>query len=312
MRFTDLFIKRPVLASVVSLLLLALGLRAINLLPTMQFPFTENAVITVTTAYTGADPETVAGFITTPLENSIAQANGIDYMVSSSTQGLSTVTVYLQLNYAATKGLSEITTQVNAVLNQLPTNSQLPVITISIGQTIDSMYLAFFSNLLSRNQINDYLLRIVQPQLQAIDGVQQAQILGNRQYALRAWLDPSRMGAYGITAAQVADALNKNDFISASGRTDGQMFIQNFTSNTGLTTVDQFKKMVLKVADDAIIRLEDVANVELGAQNYNTSVSYNNHDAVYIGIVLTPTANLLNVAKAINELFPEIKSQFPE
>ncbi|OGT41697.1 MAG: multidrug efflux protein [Gammaproteobacteria bacterium RIFCSPHIGHO2_12_FULL_37_34] len=312
MHLTDLFIKRPVLASVISLFILTLGLRSINLLPIMQFPFTENAVITVTTAFTGADPETVAGFITTPLENSIAQANGIDYMVSSSTQGQSQITVYLQLNYNAVAGLAEINSQVNAVLNQLPAGSQLPVITISIGQTIDSMYLAFYSDVLKRNQITDYLLRVVQPRLQAINGVQNAQILGNRQFALRAWLDPVKLGAYGITAADVSSALSKNDFISASGRTDGEIFIQNFTSNTGLESVDQFQKMVVKVTDGAIIRLSDVATVELGAQNYNTSVSYNHRNAVYIGIVLTPTANLLSVAKAINQLFPGIKSEFPQ
>src|SRR3990167_3444940 len=312
MHLTDLFIKRPVLASVISLFILTLGLRSINLLPIMQFPFTENAVITVTTAFTGADPETVAGFITTPLESSIAQANGIDYMVSSSTQGQSQITVYLQLNYDAVAGLAEINSQVNAVLNQLPAGSQLPVITISIGQTIDSMYLAFYSDVLKRNQITDYLLRVVQPRLQAINGVQNAQILGNRQFALRAWLDPVKLGAYGITAADVSSALSKNDFISASGRTDGEIFIQNFTSNTGLESVDQFQKMVVKVTDGAIIRLSDVATVELGAQNYNTSVSYNHRNAVYIGIVLTPTANLLSVAKAINQLFPGIKSEFPQ
>ena len=271
MHFTDLFIKRPVLASVVSLFILVLGLRSINLLPIMQFPFTENAVITVTTAFTGADPETVAGFITTPLENSIAQANGIDYMVSSSSQGQSQITVYLKLNYDAVQGLAEINSQVNAVLNQLPAGSQLPVITISVGQTIDSMYLAFYSDVLKRNQITDYLLRVVQPKLQAIDGVQNAQILGNRQFALRAWLDPIKLGAYGITAADVASALSKNDFISASGRTDGEVFIQNFTSTTGLNNADQFKKMVIKVENGAIIRLGDVANVELGSQNYNSS-----------------------------------------
>lgn len=312
MQFTDLFIKRPVLASVISLFILVLGLRSIGMLPIMQFPFTENAVITITTAYTGADPETIAGFITTPLENSIAQANGIDYMVSSSTQGQSTITVYLKLNYDATKGLTEITSQVNAVLNQLPQGSQLPVITISIGQTIDSMYLAFYSDLLPRNKITDYLLRLVQPKLQSIDGVQQAQILGNRQFALRAWLDPIKLGAYGITAADVSKALTNNDFISASGRTDGSMFIQNFTSNTGLTNVDQFKKMVLKVKDGAVIRLQDVSTVELGAQNYDTNVTYDGREAVYIGIVLTPTANLLSVANAINAMFPDLKAEFPK
>src|SRR3990167_9745828 len=207
MRFTDLFIKRPVLSMVISILIFVLGLRAISLLSVMQYPFTQNAVITVTTTYTGADPDVVAGFITTPLESSIAQASGIDYMTSSSTAGTSTITVNLLLNYDPLKALSDITTKVNAVLNQLPKGSQLPVITITVGQTIASMYLGFYSKDLPINKINDYLLRVVQPKLQAVNGVQLAQILGNGQFAMRAWLDPVKMGAYGLSPAQVSSAM---------------------------------------------------------------------------------------------------------
>jgi multidrug efflux pump len=312
MRFTDIFIKRPVLATVISLMLLAMGLRSINSLPVMQFPFTENAIVTVTTTYTGADPDVIAGFITTPLENSIAQANGIDYMTSISSPSTSTITVNLLLNYDPLKALSDITTKVNAVLNQLPKNSQQPVITVSVGQTIDSMYIGFYSDELPINKITDYLIRVVQPKLQAINGVQNAQILGNQTFALRAWLDPVKLAGYGISAAEIGAALANNDFISAVGRTDGQMFIQNLTTSTNLTDVNQFKKMVIKAQNGAIIRLEDVATVNLGAENYNSSVSFDGRTAVYVGIVVAPSANLLTVINEIKKIFPTIQEQLPQ
>lgn len=312
MRFTDLFIKRPVLATVISLLILFLGLRSMGLLPVMQYPYTENAVVTVTTTYTGANPDVVAGFITTPLENSIAQANGIDYMTSASTQGTSTIAVNLLLNYDPLKALSDITTKVNAVLNQLPENSQLPVITVAVGETIDSMYLAFYSDFLTNNKITDYLIRVVQPKLQAINGVQVAEILGNRQFALRAWLDPIKLAAYGLTAADVSLALANNDFISATGRTDGAMFVENITADTNLTDAEQFRKMVLKNKNGALIRLGDVAKVSLGAQNYNTAVSFDGRSAIYIGIKVAPTANLLSVITDVKNIFPSIQAQLPQ
>lgn len=311
MAFTDLFIKRPVLATVISLLVLALGLRSIGTLSIMQYPFTVNAVVTVTTVYTGADPATVAGFITTPLETSIAQAGGIDYMTSTSTQGISTITIYLQLNYDPLKALSDITTKVNAVLNQLPKNSQQPVITVTVGQTIASMYIGFYSDELPINKITDYIIRVVQPKLQAVNGVQDAQILGNQTFALRAWLDPVKLAGYGISADEVGAALANNDFISAVGRTDGQMVIQNLTATTDLRSVDEFKKMVLKAQNGAIIRLGDVARVELGAQNYNSAVSFDGRTAVYIGIIVAPSANLLNVIHDIKSIFPTIQKELP-
>lgn len=312
MNITDLFIKRPVLATVISLMILALGLRSLFSLPILQYPFTENAIVTVSTAYTGADPDIIAGFITTPLENSIAQASGIDYMTSSSTEGTSTIQANLVLNYDPIKALSDINTKVNAVLNVLPQDSQPPVITVAIGQPIDSMYLGFYSKVLPNNSITDYLTRVVQPKLQAIQGVQKAEILGNRLFALRAWLDPVKLAGFGLTATDVSTALARNDFISAAGRTDGQMITVNLSTTTGLETVDQFKNMVIKNVGGAIIRLKDVANVTLGAQNYNTAVSFDGEPAVYIGIQITPAANLLSVIKNIRDVFPDIQEQLPK
>lgn len=312
MVITDIFIKRPVLATVVSLMILALGLRSVGSLPIMQYPFTENAVVTVSTAYTGADPDVIAGFITTPLENSISQASGIDYMTSTSNLGASTINVNLLLNYDANTAVSDINTKVNAVLNQLPQGSQQPVITVAIGQTIDAMYIGFYSDVLKPNQITDYLIRVVQPKLQSVNGVQLAEILGNRQFALRAWLDPFKLSGYGLTPADVATALSNNDFIAAVGRTDGDMFTMNLTANTGLSSVEQFKNLVVKYKDGAIIRLRDVAQVSLGAQNYDTAVSFDGQQAIYVGIKVAPEANLLSVTKAIRELFPDIKSQLPQ
>lgn len=312
MRLTDIFIKKPVLASVISLLILALGIRAIFSMPVMQYPFTENAVVTVTTSYTGADPAAIASYITTPLENSIAQAGGIDYMTSSSTQGTSTITVNLLLNYDPLQALSNISAQVNAVINQLPKGSQLPVITITVGQTIASMYIGFYSDELPINKINDYLLRVVQPKLQAVNGVQFAQILGNGQFALRAWLDPVKMGAYGLSPAQVAEAMANNNFVSAAGRTDGNMFIQNLTADTSLNNAEAFGQLILKSENGAIIRLKDVSEVDLGSQNYNTSVKFDGRSAVYIAITVAPSANLLTVINQIKNIFPEIQDQLPE
>ncbi len=312
MYFTDIFIKRPVLATVVSLFILVLGLRSMGSLTVRQYPYTQNAVVTVTTTFTGADPNVVAGFITTPLENSIAQADGIDYMTSTSTQGTSTITINLRLNYDAQKALSDINTKVNAVLNQLPKQSQQPVITVQIGETIDAMYIGFYSDVLAPNQITDYLVRVVQPRLQAIDGVQQAEFRGDRQFAMRIWLDPVRLAGFGLTAADIATALANNDSISAVGRTDGNMFTVNMTASTNLTSVEQFKKMVIKSSKGAIIRLGDIANISLGATNYDTSVAFNGTRAVYIGILVAPTANLLTVISDIKKMLPDIQNQLPE
>ncbi len=312
MYFTDLFIRRPVLSTVVSLMILVLGLRAMTLLPIRQFPFTQNAVITVSTVYTGADPALIAGFITTPLENSVAQVNGIDYLTSTSILGVSTITATLKLNYDPDKAMTEMNTKVNAVLNQLPKEAQVPTLTVSIGQTIDAMYIGFNSDVLEANQITDYLVRVVQPKLQAVDGVQNAEILGQRQFALRAWLDPLKMSSYNVTGADITNALANNDFISAAGRTDGQMVTVNLIADTGLHTVDEFKNLIIKSQNGAIVRLGDVGNVTLGSENYDTAVGFDGQKAVYIGIQVAPAANLLTVIDSVRKVFPEIQEQFPQ
>ncbi len=312
MKFTDIFIRRPVLATVVSLLILVLGLRAGGALPILQYPRTENAVVTVGTTYYGADPDVIAGFITTPLENAIAQANGIDYMTSTSQSGVSTITVYLRLNYDPDKALTEIQTKVTSVLNQLPSGAQQPVLTVSIGQTIDAMYMGFNSDVLAPNKITDYLVRVVQPKLQAVEGVQTAEILGGQNFALRAWLDPAKLAAYGLTAADVSTALAQNDYISGLGNTKGQMVQVNLSASTSLHSADEFANLVLKQANGAIVRLKDVANVTLGADDYESQVGFDGKKAVYIGIQVAPAANLLDVIAGVRKIFPDIQAQLPE
>lgn len=312
MRFTDIFIRRPVLATVVSLFILVLGLRSLGLLPVRQFPETENAVVTVSTVYTGADPSLIAGFITTPLENSIAQANGIDYLTSTSTLSTSTIQANLRLNYDPNKSITEINTRVNAVLNQLPQGTQQPIITMAVGEDIDSMYIGFNSKVLPTNKISDYLIRVVQPKLQTVEGVQTAEILGLRQFALRAWLNSKKMAAYGLTATDVSNALAANDFISAIGRTQGQMVTVNLTADTGLHSVEEFRNLVLKSQNGAIVRLGDVANVTLGSDNYDTAVAFDGNKAVYIGIKVAPSANILTVIDNVRKVFPQIQEQLPE
>ena len=270
MKFTDIFIHRPVLAMVVSLFMLVLGLRSFGILPVLQFPQTQNAVITVSTTYFGADPDLVAGFITTPLENAIAQVNGIDYMTSTSTNSNSSISVNLKLNYDPDKALTEMNAQITSVLNQLPPQTQRPVMTISIGQTIDAMYIGFSSKVLPSNYITDYLLRVVQPKLQAVDGVQTAELLGSKNFALRAWLDPEKMAAYDLTAADISAALAQNNFLSSLGNTKGLMVQVNLDASTNLHSVDEFRNLIIKQSNGAMVRLEDVANVTLGAENYDT------------------------------------------
>jgi len=311
MNFTDLFIKKPVLAIVINLLILVLGLRAVFDLSVRQFPKTENAVVTVSTAYYGADAQTIAGFITQPLEQSIAQAQGIDYLSSSSVSGVSTITATLRLNYPANEALTQIQTQVSAVRNQLPPQAQQPVLNVQMGQTIDAMYMGYRSDVLPANSITDYLARVVKPKLDAIQGVQTAEILGGRQFALRAWLDPARLAAHGVTASDVYNALAQNNYLAAVGTTKGQMVSVDLTAATDLHSVDEFKQLAIKQKDGAIVRLEDVANVVLGAEDYDANVSFSGKLAVFIGIKVAPDANILDVAQRVRDAMPEIQSQLP-
>jgi multidrug efflux pump len=312
MHFTDIFIRRPVLATVVSLMILVVGLRSGESLSVRQFPFTENAVVTVSTTYYGADPDVVAGFITTPLENAIAQTVGIDYMTSQSSSGSSSITVNLVLNYDSDKALTEINTKVNSVLNQLPPGTQQPVLNIRIGQSVDAMYFGFTSDVMQLNQITDYLTRIVQPKLQAVPGVQVAEILGAKNYALRAWLDPQKLAAYNLTANQVSQAMTGNDYIAGLGNTKGQMIQVNLNAATNLHSLEEFQNLVLKQSGGALVRLKDVAKVELGNDDYEVGNNLYGHDAVFIGIQVAPAANLLDVLKGCRTAYETIKPDFPQ
>ena len=312
MNFTDLFIRRPVLASVVSLVILVVGLRSYSSLQVLAYPRTENGIVTVTTFFPGADPDAIAGFITTPIEAAVAQANGIDYMTSVSQSGTSTITVNLRQNYDTSKAAAEINIKVNSVLNQLPTGSQQPAITVKVGQTTDAMYLGFASQTLDRNQITDYIQRVVQPKLQAVAGVQTAEILGGQYFSLRAWLDPQKLSAYGITAADVSTALGTNDFISAVGNTKGQMVQVTLTSTTSLHSLAEFRNLVVKQVNGANVRLSDVGTVSLGGDSYEALVAFDGKTGVFVGIQVAPSANLLTVVNGVKAVVPQIQSQLPE
>lgn len=311
MNFTDIFIKRPVLASVISLLIVVLGLRSLFGLPINQYPKTQNAVVTISTTYYGADAATVAGFITQPLEAAIAQAQGIDYLSSSSNSGVSTITATLLLNYDSNRALTEITTQVNSVRNQLPQQAQQPVLTVQMGQTTDAMYMGFYSDTLPTNNVTDFLARVVKPKLDSIQGVQTAELLGARQFALRAWLDAGKMAAHGVTAADVSAALASNNYLAGLGSTKGQMVSVPLTAGTDLHTVDEFKALAVKQSGGAIVRLEDVADVSLGSENYDFNVAFSGVRSVFIGIKVAPEANILEVASRVREAFPAIREQLP-
>lgn len=311
MKFTDLFINKPVLAIVVSLLILVLGLRAVTSLNVRQYPKTENATVTVSTTYYGADAQTMTGFITQPLEQAIAQAQGIDYLSSVSVAGVSTITATLRLNYDANRALTEITTQVNSVKNQLPPQAQQPVLTVQTGQTIDAMYIGFYSEVLPTNNITDYLSRVVKPKLDSIPGVQTAELLGARNFALRAWLDPAKMAARGVTASDVNTALAANNYLAAVGSSKGQSVTVDLTTDSDLHTVEEFRQLAIKQVNGAIVRLQDVAQVTLGSDNYDFNVAFSGKRSVFVGIKVAPDANLLDVAKRVRDAFPEIQRQLP-
>ncbi len=311
MNFTDIFIKRPVLATVVSLLIVVLGLRSLFSLPVNQYPKTQNAVVTISTTYYGADAATVAGFITQPLEAAIAQAQGIDYLSSSSNSGVSTITATLQLNYDSNRALTEITTQVNSVRNQLPAQAQQPVMSVQMGQTTDAMYMGFYSDTLPTNNVTDYLARVVKPKLDSIDGVQTAELLGARQFALRAWLDADKMAAHGVTAAEVSAALAANNYLAGLGASKGQMVTVPLTAGTDLHTVEEFKALAVRQSNGAIVRLEDIANVTLGSENYDFNVAFSGVRSVFVGIKVAPDANILDVAERVRKVFPSVREQLP-
>ncbi len=312
MKLTDLFIRRPVLALVVSLVIIIAGLQAVRSLNVRQYPRSENATVTVTTVYVGASADLVRGFITTPLERTIAAADGIEYIQSESELGLSTINIRLKLNYDATKALAEISSKVDQVRQDLPPEAEVPVINIeSADSEFASAYLSFTSDILLQNEITDYLVRVVQPRLSALEGVQRADILGARTFAMRIWLKPERMAAYGISPIQVREALAANNFLSALGRTKGSLIQVNLTANTDLQTVDEFDRLVIREEGGAIVRLRDIAHVMLGAENYETEVRFSGQTAVFMGIWTLPNANALDVIKRVRKEMTAVQRELP-
>src|SRR2546430_2277313 len=313
MKITDLFIRRPVLAIVVNLIIVIAGVQAIRSLNIRQYPRSENAAITVTTVYVGANADLVRGFITAPLERVIASADGIDYIESESKQNVSTIRARLRLNYDSNKALSEIGSKVDQVRGDLPPEAQVPVLNIeSVDSQFASAYLSFSSEFLKQNEITDYLVRIVQPRLTALEGVQRADILGARTFAMRIWLKPDRMAALNISPAQVRQALAQNNYLAAVGQTKGSLVQVNLTANTDLRSPQEFEQMVIRQGGGATVHLRDVATVVLGAEDYDSLVNFSGQTAVFIGVWSLPNANSLDVIKRVRVEMDSLQKELPE
>lgn len=313
MKFTDIFINKPVLAIVVSLFILIFGLRAFTELNVRQYPELRNAVVNVSTVYYGADADLIQGFITTPLEREIASAEGIEYLSSTSAAGVSTIQAYIRLDQDPNEALTQIAAKVNKMRGQLPPESEDPVIDLQQGQQFAAMYVSFASETLDNNQITDYLTRVIQPKLVTVPGVQRADILGAGTFAMRVWLKPDRMAALKVTASDVSAALQSNNVLSAVGSTKGQMVAIDMTARTDLRNADEFRKLVIREQDGAIVRLGDVADVVLGSADYGTSVRINGEAATFMGIFVSPDANSLDVIRDVRKLWDdEIVPQLPQ
>jgi multidrug efflux pump len=308
---TDIFIKRPVLSLVVSLLILLIGLRAATVMPIRQYPRLSNTVVNVTTSYPGASADLINGFITTPIEQAVASAEGVDYMTSSSVLGTSTIQVYIKLNFDPNQALTEVLAKVNSVKYLIPKESNDPVVTKTTGQTTAVMYIGFSSEELSGSAISDYLTRVVQPVMSTVDGVSSADILGGQTFAMRLWLDPIKMAGRGVSPNDVAAAIAANNFQAAAGQAKGFFIVSNVTANTDLQNVQQFKRMIVKAANGGFVRIEDIATVELAAQSTDASVAFNGDHAIFIGVQATPQGNPLSIVKGIRALFPELERNLP-
>ena len=311
MKFTDLFIKRPVLASVVSLLILLFGLNSLTKMSIRQYPRMDNTIITVTTSYPGADANLIAGFITTPLEGAVASAEGIDYMTSTSVQGLSTITLTVKLNFDPQTAFTDVMSKVQQTLNQLPPQAQQPVIMKKSDTSTPLMYISLDSHEMTPQQITDYAMRVVKPQLETIDGVAQADILGGQKYAMRIFLDPIKLAALHVTPADVFRVLAENNFLTAAGSTKGEYVAIKIRAQTNLTNAAEFNELIVRSNKHSIIRLRDVGKVGLGSENYDSSGTFDGKKAVFIAITPTPLANPLTVISAARNAFPAIQKQFP-
>ena len=310
--FTDLFIRRPVLAIVVNLLIVIAGLSAWNSLSVRQYPVSENASVQISTVYVGASAELVRGFITTPLERAIGAAEGIDYIESKSLQGISIITARLKLNYDSTKALTDISSKVDQVRNELPVEAQVPAISVqSADSEFAAAYLSFASDILSPEQITDYLSRVVQPRLASVAGVQRIEIFGARTFAMRVWLKPERLAALGISPAQVREALAANNYLAAIGSTKGALVQTTLAANTDLRSAEDFRRLVVYRQGDTIVRLEDIADVELGAEDYDTLVRYSGQTAVFAGVFPQPNANVIEVMRGVRAELDQLQQDMP-
>ncbi|MDZ7889198.1 MAG: multidrug efflux RND transporter permease subunit [Pseudomonas sp.] len=311
MAFTDPFIRRPVLATVVSLLIVLLGLQAFNKLTIRQYPQMENALITVTTAYPGANAETIQGYITQPLQQSLASAAGIDYMTSVSRQNVSIISIYARIGADSDRLFTELLAKASEVKNQLPANAEDPVLSKEAADSSALMYISFYSDELNNPQITDYLSRVIQPKLATLPGMAEAEILGNQVFAMRLWLDPVKLAAFGLTANDVNDAVRKYNFLSAAGEVKGQYVVTSLNAETDLKSADAFAAIPLKTLGDRRVLVRDVARVEMGAENYDSISSFDGIPSVYIGIKASPSANPLDVIKEVRKVMPQLTAQLP-
>jgi multidrug efflux pump len=310
--FTDLFIRKPVIALVVNTVILVVGVVAYFQLNTRQYPRSDSAVVNVNTIYFGASADTVRGYITTQLERVIASADGIDYIESESRAGFSSIKAYLRLNYDTNAALTQISSKIDQVRNELPPESEAPTINVETSDNqFASMYLSFYSDELDQNEITDYLNRMVQPQLSAIKGVQRADILGGRVFAMRIWLNPDQMAAHGVSPSEVRGALASNNALAAVGATKGSMISVSLVADTDLQNVDEFRQLVVAEKNGTIIRLSDVANVVLGAESYDEEVRFGGQTATFMGIWVLPTESTVEVIQRVREAMPGIQVALP-
>lgn len=312
MNFTDIFVRRPVLASVVSLLIFVVGLRALLSLEVRQYPETNDTVVSVTTSYPGASSELVQGFITTPLQQAIAEADGIDYLSATSVQGRSTIEAHMRLGYDSKAAMAEIQAKVASKRNELPADAQDPVIDAKTGDATALMYMAFYSKDMSLAQITDYLARVAQPQLQALPGVAKAGLIGNKTFAMRIWLDPGRMAALNVSPTDVDAVLRSNNYLSAPGKLRGDYVTIELGADTDVSSVENFRNLVVSSRGDSLVRLSDIARIEMGAEDYDTTTLYKGIPAIFVGIEQAPGQNPLEVAKRVHDLLPDLEAQFPE
>ncbi|BBT41808.1 Acriflavine resistance protein B [Pseudomonas putida] len=311
MAFTDPFIRRPVLASVVSLLILLLGFQAWSKLQIRQYPQMENALITVTTAYPGANAETIQGYITQPLQQSLASADGIDYMTSVSRQNFSVISVYARIGADTDRLFTQLLAKANEVRNKLPQDSEDPVLSKEAADASALMYISFYSQQMSNPQITDYLSRVIQPKLATLPGMAEAEILGNQVFAMRIWLDPVKLAGFGLAATDVTNAVRRYNFLSAAGEVKGEYVVTSINATTELKSAEAFAKLPVKTVGDRRVLLGDVARVEMGAENYDTVSSFDGTPSVYIGIKATPAANPLEVIKEVRRIMPTLEAQLP-